>query len=58
MKYAMTMFFATLCVGCSHYIDDYAPSKFTLSPSTEWEIQDGAKTKIKPKIQTSMDWIF
>lgn len=58
MKYALTMLFATVCVGCSHYIADYGPSKLTITPSTEWEIQEGSKTKVKPKIQTSVDWIF
>jgi hypothetical protein len=58
MKYAITMLFATICVGCSPYFADYGPNKLTITPSTEWEIQEGTKIKIKPKIQTSLDWNF
>ena len=58
MKYVLTMFFAVACVGCAHTISDFGPNKLTITPSTEWEIQKGSNTKVKPKIQTSMDWNF
>jgi|GEM_PF-6236871 len=58
MKY-LALIALTLCLtGCARDIAAMKPNHLGVTPSCEWEIQRGNNTKVKPKIQTSLDWNF
>jgi hypothetical protein len=58
MKYFFMLALGLLACGCSSHIRDYAPSHIGISPSMEWEVQEGNKVKYKPRVGSSIDWNF
>lgn len=43
--------------SCARYID-IRPSKASVTPSVEWEIQEYTYTKTKPKVQATLEWLL
>lgn len=43
--------------SCSRYVD-VRPTKASITPSIEWEIQEFTYTKTKPKIQGTLEWLL
>jgi hypothetical protein len=58
MKYLLVLMLGICAASCSHNIRDYAPTHVGISPSMEWEVQEGSNTKLKPRIGSSIDWNF
>lgn len=59
MKYLILAIIACSVVGCSPGLREaMKPNHLGITPSCEWEIQEGHNVKHKPKIQTSLDWNF
>lgn len=59
MKYISILFLAICATSCSPQIRQaIAPNHVGITPSCEWEIQEGCKPKHKPKISTTLDWNF
>jgi hypothetical protein len=57
-KYAYFAILSLMCCACSPQLRQLAPNHLGVTPSCEWEIQEGHNVKHKPKIQTSLDWNF
>jgi hypothetical protein len=58
MKIVTFLFLAFYCISCTPTTAKFAPNHIGLSPSIEMEIQEGTTTKLKPKIQTNIDWML
>ena len=58
IKYLSLFILVVTCSACSSQFRQYAPNHIGVTPSCEWEIQEGNNVKHKPKIQTSFDWNF
>ncbi len=58
MKYLFLATLALLVTGCMRDIAMMKPNHLGITPSCEWEVQEGSNTKVKPKIQTAFDWNF
>ena len=60
MKYIILFAMAALSLtACSPaFKEAIKPNHFGLTPSMEWEVQEGNNVKVKPKIQATMDWNF
>lgn len=57
-KLAYFAVLSLLCCACSPQLRQLGPDHLGITPSCEWEIQEGENVKHKPKIQTSLDWNF
>lgn len=59
MKYLLLLALGIFATSCSHrMVETMKPDHLGITPSCEWEIQEGCKPKHKPKISTTLDWNF
>jgi hypothetical protein len=58
MKYLLFLALGICAASCSPGLRNYAPNHIGISPSMEWEVQEGSNTKLKPRIGSSIDWNF
>jgi len=58
MKYLLILMLGLCAAGCSQGLRQYAPNHIGISPSMEWEVQEGSNVKYKPRIGSSIDWNF
>lgn len=58
MRYLVLLALGAFLPSCSPQMRQFAPNHVGISPSVEWEIQEGCKTKHKPKVSSSIDWNF
>ena len=59
MKYVFLLALAIISTACSQTaIQKAIPSHVGIAPSMEWEVQEGSKTKYKPRVGSSIDWNF
>ncbi len=53
MKLIILFSIALCCISCER---NGCPDKILLSPSMEWEIQNGQPVKHKPKVVMNINW--
>lgn len=59
MKYIAFFLLVLSVTSCSPAMRQaITPNHMGITPSCEWEIQEGCKPKHKPKISTTLDWNF
>lgn len=59
MKYLLLLVLGAFMASCSStQMRAIAPNHIGVTPSCEWELQEGCNPKHKPKISTTLDWNF
>jgi hypothetical protein len=56
MKYLIVLSMSIFCVSCTQNLGVMKPNHIGLAPSVEFEIQDHQMTKVRPKLQSNIDW--
>ena len=56
MKYLIIIIMGGLC-ACSPS-PDLTPTHIGIGTGIEWEVSNDLSTKIKPRIETSIDWVI